>query len=521
MTVVADQRETIAFLRAAFADAAGPPRLIATKTSLVFLGAGLACKLKRAVRVPFLDVSTPRRRLEFCSREFALNSRFAPELYLAVRRVTRAADAGLTFDGEGELVDAVVVMRRFADDERLDDRAQRGDSPTAMMTDLARALAARHADAAPSRAHGGAAAMARVLSIDEEALRASALFGAREVDTLVQDLRKAHARLSPLLDARRDAGKIRHCHGGLALSKICALDGGATSFDRLEFGERRAAVDVLDDLASMLMELWRRDRRDVANLVFNRYLDAADETDGLALTPFFIAVRAAARAHVAAAQAREAGSARAEELRVEALRSFDLARACLAPRRALLVAFGGLSGSGKSTAAAAIAPTLGPVPGARILSSDRIRKALHGVVAETRLPAAAYEPEMSRAVYETQRRAAAATLSTGVSVVADALFDRPESRAAIAQVARAAGAGFRGVWLDAPLDVLRSRVAARVGDASDATVEIVRLQAAADLGEIAWTRLDAAGGHAAVREQVFDVLVESDLIEDGVDAGRC
>ena len=506
MTVVADQSETIAFLTAALADAAGPPRIVATHASLVFLGRERAIKLKRAVRFAFLDFSTPQRRLDLCRRELALNRRTAARLYLDVRRITRAADGGLTFDGDGALIDAVVVMRRFADADLLDHRAEAGDLPAPLMTDLARAIAAFHAEATPTRAHGGAAAMARVLALDEEALRASGLFAAGETDELTRALRDAHARLAPLLDARRDAGKVRRCHGDLTLRNICVFEDAATPFDALEFDEDLASVDVLYDLAFLLMDLWRRGRDETANLVFNRYLDAADETGGLPLLPFFMAVRATVRAHVTAAQAAEAAPAQADALRAEARLYFDLAGACLALAPAILVAVGGLSGSGKSTVAAVVAPTLGPLPGARVLSSDRIRKALHGVAAETRLPAQAYQPEVSRAVYAAQRAQARATLDAGFAVVADAVFDRPDARATIEAVAREAGVAFHGVWLDAPLDVLGPRVAARSGDPSDATLAVLRAQAEAGPGDMTWTRLDASGDRATARARLRAAL---------------
>lgn len=497
MTLIADQSDVVAFLRERLRDAGGEPRLVSTHASLVLLGATRVFKLKRAVRYAFLDFSTPQRRLDLCRREVELNRRTAPQLYLGAHAITREQDGSLAFDGPGALVDAVVEMRRFSDADLLDQRAQRGDLPPAMMTRLARSIAAFHAAALPDTTRGGAAAMARVVDGADAELRATGLLAPPEADALAAALRAALTRAAPLLDARRDAGKLRRCHGDLTLRNICVLDGEATPFDCLEFDETLATVDVLYDLAFLLMDLWRRGRRDAANLVFNRYLDAADETDGLSLLPFFMATRAAVRAHIAARQASEAHGAEARTLRAEARAHVDLAAALLAPAPAMLVAVGGFSGSGKSTLAAALAPDLGAPPGARVLSSDRLRKAMHGVAAETRLPADAYAPEISRAVYAAQREQAAATLKTGVAVVADAVFDRADAREAIAQVARDAAVAFRGLWLDAPLDALAGRVEARKGDASDATVAVLRAQAQAGAGAVDWTRLDATGDRAA------------------------
>ena len=98
----------------------------------------------------------------------------------------------------------------------------------------------------------------------------------------------------------------------------------------------------------------------------------------------------------------------------EARAYLDLSESLLGSFDPRLLAIGGLSGSGKSTLAAAAAPHLGAPPGARSLNSDRIRKRLHGVPADARLPESAYRPEMSETVYAALRsREAARTLAAG------------------------------------------------------------------------------------------------------------
>ena len=506
MTNIADQTETIAFLEVVLSRNGGEVRKIATYASLVFLGTHRALKLKRAVRFAFLDFSTPERRLRFCEAELALNRRTAPRLYVAVRRITREADGRLALDGTGQLVDAVVEMRRFEDGDLFDSLAQHDELAPAVMTHLAQRIANFHKLAETSRAHGGAAAFGRVLDMNEQGLSAASLFPTSQANELTAGFREALRRLGPLLDRRREQGKVRRCHGDLILRNICLFEKEPTLFDCLEFDEDLATIDVLYDLAFLLMDLWHRNQRNLANLVLNRYLDELDETDGLALMPFFMAMRAAVRALVTSLQASEALPDHSAPLRDEAVAYFDLASSLIKPVVPILVAVGGLSGSGKSTATSSIAPALGSPPGARVLSSDRIRKALYGVVAESALPAAAYGPEVSERAYTELRSRARATLAAGCAVVVDAVHDRPAERKAIEVVGREAGVTFGGFWLAAPLKVLLSRLAERHGDPSDANATVLLAQASRDWGDVTWHRIDAESDPAGTRKTMLAAL---------------
>jgi len=488
------QSAAITFLRALGAEAGERAEPALTHISRVFFAGARAFKLKRAVRTSYLDFTALETRCAACAREVELNRRTAPDLYLGVRAITREPH-GLAFDGPGARVDCVVEMRRFDEDALLDRLARRGALDPAMMDALAQRIASLHESAEPARAPPS---LAPVLVMNRAALLDSDLRDEPGVAALLARMDEAFADAAPLLEARAAHGKARRCHGDLTLRNIVLLDGAPTPFDCLEFDEALATIDVLYDLAFTLMDLARLQCDDLANALFNRYLDRADETDGLSLLPLFIAMRAIVRAHVAARMRRDGPQgARADALR-------DEARACLATaRRALpptpapaprLFAIGGLSGSGKSTLASALAPHIGPPPGARVLSSDRIRKALFGRAAQERLPPEAYAPDVSARVYALMRERANACMRAGWSVIADAVFDRAEDRAAMADIARKAGAAFTGVWLEAPQDVLEGRVAARVNDPSDADLAVLAAQARrlADAGAPQdWRRLDA------------------------------
>jgi aminoglycoside phosphotransferase family enzyme/predicted kinase len=491
--IVEDQHEAIEFLRRHAQQSGGSPAVVTTHISHVFLSGDRAFKMKRAALFPYLDFSTPEKRLKACGDEVDLNRRTAPDLYLGVRRLTRGEAGNLDLVGAGPLVEPFIEMRRFDEDCLLDNMARHGRLTPRIMTDLVSAIADLHRTATVSLDHGGAAALAAVIETNDQALRATGLIPASDADAMLAHLRRALDRHSPLLDLRRSAGKVRRCHGDLILRNICLLDGRPTLFDCIEFDETLATIDVLYDLAFLLMDLWIKGERQLANLVFNRYLDDCDEADGVALVPFFMAIRATVRAHVTATQAPEDGSEEAARMRRDALAHLDLANSLLGTSPPLCIAVGGLSGSGKSTTAAQLAPEIPPPPGARVLNSDRMRKRLHGVAPETRLPSAAYAPAVSQQVYDRLRQEAARTLANGWPVVVDAVFDRAEDRAAIEQLAKQAGIPFHGFWLSAPMPELASRIAARTRDPSDATTEVLAAQSQRDPGRIDWAVIDA--GH--------------------------
>jgi aminoglycoside phosphotransferase family enzyme/predicted kinase len=448
---------------------------IETHISVVFLAGALAYKLKRAVRFSYLDYSTLALREKYCRAELALNRRTAPGIYRAVRAVTREADGTLALDGAGPAVEWVVEMRRFEQDALFDRMAL----TPALMRELTDEIAVFHAQAERVSGYGGAAALAEVMAGNGANLLAAGL-PQEAVARLDAAGRARLAAVGAVLDARRDAGKVRRCHGDLHLGNICLWDGKPVLFDCIEFNDAFSCIDVLYDLAFLLMDLRHRGERDFASLVLNRYLDRTGEADGLAVLGLFMSVRAAIRAHVLAVQGRaEAGGylALAEEL--------------LAPRAPCLVAVGGLSGSGKSTLAAALAGALG----ARVIRSDVVRKALAGVAPEVRLPEAAYDAATTARVYAALHEQAREALAAGFPVILDATFLRAEERRAVAELAP--GVPFLGVWLEAPVAVLAARLAARRGDASDADVEILHRQLRAGAGAVDWWRVDAAQGVTA------------------------
>ena len=504
MSGVAEQ-EIASFLSqpASYGEPGAAVERLDTHASLIFLIGARAFKMKRAVAFSYLDYSTLALRKRYCEAELAQGRRLAPLLYRRLHAVTRERDGRLGLDGAGEPVEWLLEMWRFDQGALFDRLAEAGRLTPPLMRELADEIAEFHSAAEAARDRGGSAAVSALIQDIEVNLGlAGKVLDADAVRALKDAQASASSRLAPLLDQRRAAGKVRRCHGDLHLRNICLIEGKPTLFDPIEFSDELATIDVLYDLAFLLMDLHHRGHDELGNRVLNRYLDRTEDQGGLAALPLFLSLRAGIRAHVTAAAAtRQSSAEEAAKLTAESRAYLALAIELLSPRAPSLVAIGGLSGTGKTSLAHALAPALGPVPGARILRSDVLRKRSFGVPPETRLPATAYEPAVSERVYLMLSAEVAETLAAGYAVLADAVFLRPEERRAIAEVARSKGVAFTGLWLEAAPGSLARRIESRGQDASDADVAVMRRQAALDPGPIEWRRIDAGGdiGRTAAR----------------------
>lgn len=498
--LVQDQTDVFTFL-ADPSNHAGASHVecIETHISAVFLAGDRAYKLKRAVHLPYADFSTPEIRLAACEKEFALNKKTSPEIYVGFRPIFLKHNQ-LTFEPTDQLVDAVVEMRRFDQKDILDHIAVQGNLTVEMIGPLAREIVKAHRDA-PSVEEDGVANIQGVLDINRAGFDESRAFPNDDVERLDAAFRSRLQFLEPILERRANRGCIKRCHGDLHLRNICMYNGRPQLFDCIDFNDQLATVDVLYDLSFLAMDLWHRGLHEMANLVVNLYLDRTDEEDGFACMPFFIALRAAVRAHVLATQSKDPEIEGAAEKLAEARSYYDLAMALLRPNATRLIAIGGFSGSGKSTIAVKVAPLIGLAPGARMIESDRLRKSMFGVEPEERLPESAYAPEVSDKVYAKMSERAEGLLIDGCPVITDAVFDKSRRRVAIEAAARRAQAPFDGIWLQTSTDRLKSRIKKRPTTVSDATLDVLDMQLAGDVGENAWASVSTSG---SVEETVHE-----------------
>ncbi|MBI4275275.1 MAG: AAA family ATPase [Rhizobiales bacterium] len=470
---------------------------IDTHAASVFLAGDKAYKVKRAVRFPFLDYSSLEKRKAACEAELEVNRPFAPDIYRRVVPIIRQADSRLAIDGHGEPVEWAVEMRRFDENLTLDHLADAGKIDLALADALGRAVAAAHDVAPVIAAEPWIAALASYLDQNEIAFTEMPdLFLRAEAEPLIRASRQELERLRPRLCERGAHGLIRRVHGDLHLGNIVLLDGRPVLFDAIEFNRLIASGDVLYDLGFLLMDLAERGLMMPANIVLNRYLVETrrmEDLDALTTLPLFMSLRAAIRAKVTAARLEHTDASSRDGIQRAARTYFRLAQELIAPPRATLIAVGGLSGTGKSVLARALASDVAPVPGAVVLRSDVERKILFGRAETEKLPTDAYAPAITEKIYLALVEKARRIVAAGHSAVVDAVFAQPVERAAIAKIAQAAGVRFHGLFLTADLTTRITRVGVREKDASDADAAIARQQEKYELGTMDWARVDASG----------------------------
>jgi uncharacterized protein len=503
--ITEDQAPVIEFLASPSTHDGEAVERIDTHISCIFLAGTRAWKLKRAVRFDYLDASTAARRKALCESEVRLNRRTAPTVYRGVVAITRDPGGSLELGGLGVPVDCVVEMNRFDRESLFDRLAANGRLDLQLMAPLARAIAQFHQAAERRRDHGGKSGMRWVIDGNAPGF---AEYGAKILDQaacrrLTAAAQAALEQCGGLLDTRRDAGFVRQCHGDLHLRNIVLLEGKPTLFDAIEFNDEIACIDVLYELAFLLMDLWRRQLFRHANAVWNSYLGETNDLDGASLMPLFMSCRAAVRAKTSATAAgMQSDTARAAELRQLARDYIGMAASLLQPSHPSLIAIGGLSATGKSTLAQALAPSVGAAPGAVVVRSDEIRKRLCGVQMSDRLGPEGYTADITRRVYAMMAARANAIVRSGHSAIVDAVYATPKDRESIRHVAADAGVPFAGFWLDAPDSVMLERVQQRRHDVSDADANVLRQQRAQELGVVDWHRVDAASSAETVLQEV-------------------
>jgi aminoglycoside phosphotransferase family enzyme/predicted kinase len=507
------QDDVIAFLGrpSAYGPTCRHVERIDTHISAVFLADDRAFKLKRAVQFPYVDYSTLDARRDCCEREVRLNRRTAPDLYRGVVAVTYDDTSGLAIGGSGQSVEWLVEMRRFDQESLLSAVARRNELGVELAGSVGAVAAKLHAMAEPRGDHGGAPAMQWVVDENDAEFSSTGSVISQPVRASLHEAsREALRRHRDLLDARRQRGWVRECHGDLHLGNIFLHGDQPVLFDGIEFNDELSCIDVLYDLAFVIMDLLHRGLRRHANAALNAWLERLPQYEALPLLPLFLSCRAAIRSKVSITAARlPSDPARVARLQRDARDYLGHALGFIAPSTGAIIAIGGLSGSGKSTLARRLASDLGRPPGALVLRSDVARKRRFGIEPTVRLPNSAYEAQVSAAVYEELTRSACEVARAGSVAIVDAVFAGDTLRRALREAASSEGVPFLGLWLDAPREVMEARLAARGVDASDATAAVLHEQQLRATVPHDWKHLDASGRLDELAEAALASAAES------------
>lgn len=452
----------------------GPVELIETHVSLLLLTGERVFKLKKPLRFDFLDFTTLEARRRACEDELRLNRRTAAELYLRVVAFTGGIEAPRLVPAleceRDAVLEYAVEMRQFDPEALLAKRVGEGRIDGATVDRFADCVADFHARIAPARERTNAAAVAR-RNLDE--LRRLPLAETESARLArVGEWVEAHcASLGSLLAERSAAGFVRELHGDLHLSNVALIDERPVLFDCLEFDVALRTIDVIDEIAFGFMDFCALGRADLGHRFVNRYLERTGDYAGGVLLPFFAVHRALVRAKVAAIRSADA----------ELARHLDVACALVDPPRPQLILTHGLAGSGKTTVSSALVEALGAIR----IRSDVERKRQAGLAATARsgspIGGGLYDAQGSEQTYRRLAEHAAALLAAGQSVVVDAAFLARAERARFGAIARAGGFGFWLVVCEAPVAVLRARIAARQEagrDASEADAAVLDHQLA-------------------------------------------
>ena len=486
-----DQTEVVAFLsNPETYGIDSPVEMITTHSAYVFLAGDLAYKIKRAVKYNYLDFSTLAARRKVIAHELALNAPAAPAIYDRVVTITREGPGRLALEGAGEPVEYALRMHRFAREDELTCIADAGTLTNDLAELLGDVVADFHA-AAERRWFDGAALIGEIIEELREAF--AGMEAVLSHDSLAEyfgQTDRTFGEVAAQLSQRSEDGRVRRCHGDLHLKNLVMIEGRPVPFDALEFDERLGTCDVFYDFAFLVMDLLHRGLTGQANVLLNSYLRKSRDVSGLATLPLFLSIRAAIRSMVAV-QTMSAKSA--IDIADDARTYLEQAIEYLTPSPPRLLAIGGLSGAGKTTIAARIAPRLGSAPGAVHLRSDLERKAMFNVRPLDRLPEDAYRPETSRQVYARMLDQAEQVLLARHSVIIDATFLAEADRLAVGRLAARSGVSFDGIWLSSDTATLERRVSARTKDASDADVDVLHAQIRRRTEPSTWTEIDAGG----------------------------
>jgi uncharacterized protein len=460
-----------------------PIQLIQTHISYVLLTGEYAYKLKKPINFGFLDFSTLEQRHHFCLEELRLNERGAPGIYLEVLPISQVGDQlhlGNDQPGNDEQpVEYTLKMRQFPQETLLDRMFDQGKLTEELLVELAKAIASFHANSPTSdyvRKFGEVSQVRQ--AFDENYEQTERYIGIAQTQKQFDETKTYTDRFfqeqQDLFVQRMQQDRIRECHGDLHLGNISFWQNKLFLFDCIEFNEPFRFVDVMYDVAYIVMDMAVRQRPDLGALFLNTYIEQTGDWEGLRVLPIYISRQTYVRAKITSFLLDDPAvpdDAKQKAKETAAL-YYRLAWENAHPQQGKLILMSGLSGSGKSTTARLLARKLGAV----YIRSDAVRKHLAGIPLHQKGGNELYTAEMTQKTYGRLLELGIQLAAQGYRVILDAKYDRQALRAEAIAQSQAHQIPLQIFHCDAPLDVLKTRLQQRTGDIADATADLLAQQ---------------------------------------------
>ncbi len=458
---------------------------IQTHSAWVILTGKDAYKIKKPVKFDFLDFSTLEKRRHWCEEEVRLNRRFAPHIYLGVTKI-RGTLKQPCVDGSGPVLEYAVHMRQFPDKQLLSELAEDKQLKDSHINQLSEKIVKFHQttdQASPESDYGHPALIHHWVSENFRYLlpHMNTEEDRKQLEHVQQWTHKQEQQLKLHFEHRKHNGFIRECHGDLHLRNLTIIDGTITPFDCIEFNDKLRWIDVMSEVAFLIMDLDTHGYPHFGHQLLNRYLQLTGDYEGLRGLPYYLVYRALVRAKVAILR-REQISPQSQdylESTTEYRHYIQFALQHINKTQPVLYITHGFSGSGKSF----LAKALNEVRGIIQIRSDIERKRLSGLSSTER-----HRLEVKKSIYESQRteetyqrlaELATFVIHAGFSVLLDATFLKQRHRDLIRQLADTLEIPFLILHCIAPMQMLKQRIHIRgkVGlDPSDATLQVLEAQ---------------------------------------------
>ena len=452
--------------------------LIQTHVSAVFLTGDYAYKLKKEVNFGFLDYSTLEKRKHFLEQEIAMNSALAPELYLEVVSITKEGDR-FALNGKGEPVEYALKMRQFPQENLFINLFEANQLTREQMAQLGKIVAQFHKEAETNEYIGSFGKVEKVReAFDENYQQTESYVSVAQTEQQLAETKaytdKFFAEREALFNNRISNDKIKECHGDLHLKNICLWQDKIQLFDRIEFNEPFRFVDVMYDVAFVMMDLEARDKKDYANVFLNAYLEQTGDYEGLPLLPLYLSRQAYVRAKVTSFLLDDPNVPETvkQEAQATATDYYKQAHSYTQNREGKIIMMSGLSGAGKTT----VAKTIAHKHSAIHLRSDAIRKQLAGISVDETGSDDIYSSEMSQKTYNRLAELGIMLAKEGFTVILDAKYDRVAYRQQVIEAANSNDISLQIVSCTAPIEVMRDRLNQRTDDISDATSDLLDSQ---------------------------------------------